>query len=211
MGCPCNTSTRAQRVTPVHKSCDRSATLRFGGRCSFTQFLKVFACISTHTSSFPLICMPLAACPSGDRARSPLWDIFASMSCTNLTEPATFGGLLVHDWKPAHCTCKAVNTTAPRKLSSIAVEQSVVTTQLFCTEDITCRCLSLHCQRVFRSLKYFTQQWVKHVSVSKSAQIVFQRRGCVRKLLVYGNSSRGKQFWYKKPRRFLKGTPPTHL
>lgn len=45
-------------------------------RCSFTQFLNVFACISTQRSSLPRIFMPLAAVPSGERATRPAWVIF---------------------------------------------------------------------------------------------------------------------------------------
>lgn len=44
-------------------------------RCSFTQFLNVFAWISTHRSSLPRIFMPLAAVPSGDLTMEMVVDV----------------------------------------------------------------------------------------------------------------------------------------
>lgn len=58
-------------------------------RCSFTQFLKVFAWISTHKSSLPRIFMPFAAVPSGDLATRPACVIFwisvvpSALCCSN--------------------------------------------------------------------------------------------------------------------------------
>ncbi len=67
-------STSAISFVPSHKSVVRSATdSPSGRRCSFTQFLNVCAWISIHTSSFPLICIPLAAWPSGLLANRPTW------------------------------------------------------------------------------------------------------------------------------------------
>lgn len=70
------TSTRAHRRVPSLKSSARSKTGPLPTsaacfRCSFTQFLNVFAWISTHKSSWPLIGMPFAAVPSADRATRP--------------------------------------------------------------------------------------------------------------------------------------------
>lgn len=45
-------------------------------KCSLTQFLKVFACISTHRSSLPRMFIPFAAVPSGERATKPACVIF---------------------------------------------------------------------------------------------------------------------------------------
>jgi len=70
----CKFSTNSQRTRPSRRSSARFATRSAAGTCSFTQFLNVCACMSTHWSSWPLICMVLAAWPSGLRATSPMWD-----------------------------------------------------------------------------------------------------------------------------------------
>jgi len=71
-----STSTRAQRRVPSRKSSARSSTgppptSPACFRCSFTQFRKVLAWISTQRSSWPLIGIPLAAVPSAERATRP--------------------------------------------------------------------------------------------------------------------------------------------
>lgn len=71
----CKFSTNSQSTRPSFKSSARSSTRLDGDTCSFTQFLNVFAWMSTHWSSCPLICIVLAAWPSGLRATSPMWDI----------------------------------------------------------------------------------------------------------------------------------------
>jgi len=71
----CKASTNATRHVPSHKSVLKSFTDNPNGRrCSFTQFRNVWAWISIQRSSFPLICIPFAAWPSGLRARSPTWN-----------------------------------------------------------------------------------------------------------------------------------------
>ena len=59
-------------LTPSVKSVVMSSTSSpHSLKLTFTQFLKVFAWIWIHSSSLPLMCMLLAACPSGDLAARP--------------------------------------------------------------------------------------------------------------------------------------------
>lgn len=74
----CKFSTSSHSTRPSFRSSAKSSTRLDGDTCSFTQFLNVCACMSTHWSSWPLICIVLAAWPSGLRATSPMWDIRGS-------------------------------------------------------------------------------------------------------------------------------------
>ena len=66
-----DTTLNTHRVPSV-KSVLRSPTSSpHSFRLTFTQFLKVLACICIHSSSLPRMCMLLAAWPSGDLAASP--------------------------------------------------------------------------------------------------------------------------------------------
>lgn len=71
-----NTSTSAHKRVPSRKSSAKSTTgpppiSPACFKCSFTQFLNVFACISTQRSSWPFIGIPFAAVPSADLATRP--------------------------------------------------------------------------------------------------------------------------------------------
>ena len=71
-----STSTSAQSRVPSRKSSAKSTTgpppiSPACFKCSFTQFLKVFAWISTQRSSWPFIGIPFAAVPSADLATRP--------------------------------------------------------------------------------------------------------------------------------------------
>lgn len=117
----------------------------------FTQFLKVCAWISIQRSSFPLICIPLAAWPSGLRANSPTckylftnFDFFISHPFVNNGEISSSEALFeifdrfVQKFRPIFCrkiVCRAIICNLYRNICRTGQNYAKIVCRAFCAQN----------------------------------------------------------------------------